>query len=548
MRWQAFPNETFRVAAGVVFALTVVAGGVFQPTLGRAQGEPPAAADAPREQIEIPDQPETIDPATFMPEALAARVTADFSDSSLGEIAQWLREERGLAVLFDQGALAGEGILSSDPVHDVLEDVPLYLLLNRLRVLGLGWYMEDDVLHVTTTATVESRLVTESYVVGELFDAGFAPGDLLEAISDVALDRGGGTEDLGSVQLLGDVLFVLHSRPVHHEVAGLLEALKEHGRRTFILDPPQHAALRAALKETVTADFRDTPLVAALADLALQSGADLRLDLRALRARGLRGREPVTLTLPERRLSTVLTVLLADFGLTWTLQDGVLWITSRAAADRHLKTALFDVRDLCRDKNESWALADAVESQTSPMSWEVAGGPGMIVFPRPGTMLVRQTEHVLDEVAELLERYRYALQTSRPRRPEEPDPDEVLTRYYRMEAPMAEDVARWLPLLVEPESWKSDERPEAPGTVVYVTSGSELRNGRRAVAGEGEASALVVRYAVLIVDQTRRAHGDIAEMIRRIERGDTPVEAIDAMAAPAAMGGMGGFGSGIVAP
>jgi hypothetical protein len=497
----------------------------------------PAAALATAEQSQIADEPKTVDPATLMPPQLAAPATVDFTDSSLNAIVQWLQAEQQVGVLLDTKSLADAGILMSEPVSDRLNNDPLYLLLNRLRSLGLDWYLEDDLLHITTIKTAGERMSTEPYNVGDLFDAGYKSDDLIATIK-AAVDGPwtGGGEDGRSIELLGDVLFVRQTSPMHREVAGLLAALRQHGRQTLTFDPPLHALLRQSLDQNVTVDFQDTPLSAAVRQLAESSGADIRLDTVSLRASRIRDREPVTLKLADRKLSTVLQALLADLRLTWILRDGVLWITTADQAQAFRKTAVFDVRDLCRDESESFALRAAIQNQTKG-PWQ--GGGGTITFARPGTMVVRHTESALQSVLNLLENYRLALRASKPRQRTEADPNEVLTRYYRLQAGIADDLTKHLPQLVRPGTWKDDQHPEATGTILRLTSGAELRDaeGNPVIAETGDPGpsgprALVVNYAVLIIRQTRAAHDEIAKLIDKVEQGDMPE------------GGGGGFGGG----
>lgn len=505
-------------------------------------------APKPKTPPKVPDEPRTIDPATLVPEVLAEKVTVKFDDSSLGELAQWLEDERKIVTVFDGKALGAAGIPLGEPVTDRLDDAPLYLMLNRLNTLGLAWYMEDNILRITTASEANSRLVTQSYNITDLLDAGFKPQNLSQTILRTTSGKWAAENQPnaagGSVRWLGDVLFVRQTDAVHREIQGLLQALRKYGRRTFIYDPPQHEVLRQKLNENVSVDFRDTPLVQAIADLAAQSGADIRLDLAALRLRRIRDREPVTLTLADRKLQTVLPVLLADLDLTWVLRDGVMWITSSAHAAHEYKTAVYFVEDLCQNDNESMQLQSAIESQTEGR-W--SNGEGVIYFARTGAMVVRQTERVLTNVETLLENYRKALRQSKPRKEQQVDPKEVVTRYYRMHSVLADDLENKLSLLVAPGSWKSAAQPEGVGTILKVASIPDVTFGNAAVAdpdsGNGEspqANWLTGSRSVLIVTQTRENHDKIEKVLQRIEFGDQPAQG------GMGMGGMsGGFGSGL---
>src|SRR5690606_9476433 len=112
-------------------------------------------------------------------------------------------------------------------------------------------------------------------------------------------ENGGGESD---IQWLGDVMFVRQTGESHRRLAGLLAALRGHGRRTFIFDPPQHIALREKLDQPISLQLDQAPLVVAVKKIAEAASVDLRLDKPALKEAGISEREPVTLDLEERQL------------------------------------------------------------------------------------------------------------------------------------------------------------------------------------------------------------------------------------------------------
>ena len=411
---------------------------------------------------EIADEPRTIDPATLMPDKLTTRATVDLSESSLGEVMDWLRDEQKLVVLLNNSSLSEIGVLPSEPISDHLDNGPIYLLLNRLRSLNLAWYFENDIVHITSAEDAESRLTTLSYNVGDLLDSDYEQDNLAQVIERIVAPES--WEDVGgaaALTFLGDVMFIRQTEKIQREIQGLLSALRRHARQTFVLDPTQHLAMRQKLKANVSVDFLDTPLVTAVAQLAEQADVDLRLDMPALRVMRVREREPITLKLTDHTLATVLQAITMNFELTWILRDGVLWITSPEDAELFQKIAVYDVRDLCRDEDESDALSDAVTTQTEPALWDDVGGPGTLVFAKPGTMVIRNEERVLMEVLDLLEAYRTALRASKPRDRDKEDPQEVITVYYRMHANVAESLQLLLPAIVKPDSWKDSEARRA---------------------------------------------------------------------------------------
>lgn len=511
--------------------------------------EPAAAAPATEPDLQlpvIPDEPKTVDPGSLLPAQLAASATHDFTDSSLREIIEWLQKEQGLVVLLDTRALADLGLSAAEPVSDRLENAPIYWLLNRLRAIGVTWYFEDDVLHITSPELAEQRPTTLTYNVSDLLDAGYTLDRLIDVISSCiapnSWDTVGGP---GALNSLGDVLFVRQTHEVQWQVKGLLAALRNHARQTFVNDPIQHVALREKLDDPVTINFVGTPLEAAVRQLAQISRVDIRLDLPALQDLGVRERTPVTLKLTDQKLETVLQAIALDLRLTWMLRDGVLWVTTGEKAESCAKTALYDVRDLCRDESEADSLIHAVTSQAEPDSWDVVGGPGAIESIKPGRLVVHHEEKVHMQVLKLLETYRTALRSSRPRDRGAVDPQKLTTVYYRLHANVAESLFQLLPLLVQPDSWKSQTHPEAAGEIYLAASPSDISSLPKAKAPESESDvsvrALVTERAVLIIRQTNAAHDEIAEVIRRVESGDTEGAAgmLGGMG-----GGYGGFGGG----
>ena len=367
----------------------------------------------------IPQEPQTVDPASLVPEKLAVTATVDFEESSLREVAQWVQKHTGATVRLDQTALSDANIPLDAPVSDHLSDAPVYLLLNRLASLGLAWFIDDDVVHITTAENAVQRLRTHSYAISDLLDDGYEPRRVMQAMQslpDALWEQIDGTG--GTVEHLGEALSVRQTAAVHREINGLLAALRKHGEQTYTLDPTEHIRIRNSLDKKLNVQFVDTPLASVVSQLGRQTGIDIRVDTPA----GGRLRDPVSLKLANRKLRTVLHALLAELKLSWILRDGVLWITTADRAERHQKMAVYDVRDLCSDEHEATELQSAVEQQTVGQ-WQSADGTGgRILFPRLGTMLVLQTGDVHREIRGLLRRHRAALRAQNLRDSKAVDP------------------------------------------------------------------------------------------------------------------------------
>ena len=344
--------------------------------------------------------------------------------------------------------------------------------------------------------------------------------------------------------MIGDVIFVRQNEPIHRQVKGLLQALRRHGRQTYVAEPPAHTEIRSALKGKATVTFEGIPIQEAIDQLIQEVKLDIRLDLQSVETVGVRERTPVGVSLKNTPIEVILQALLNDLDLTWILRDGVVWIVAADEAETVRKTAVYDVRDLCRDAEESLALQTAIASQDCE-NWEECGGVGTMAAPKPGILVLYNTESSLTLVLELLEAYRVALRGSKPRQMKGSDPDEVITVFYRLESPVAEGLMALLPDFVEPETWKTAERDEAIGTIRMTASNSDLSSvpGKKTSEGGTGVSLVSRANSVLIIQQTRRCHEEIRQIVQRVQQGD-PDPRYEGQGGGLGGGMGGGFGGG----
>jgi hypothetical protein len=519
------------LAAGSVFA---------QSTVDPSQAAPSASTQSPQDQPatavvaklpQISDEPRTIDPRQFLPESLRADATVDFQSRSLEELVDWLRE-RGVNVVVQQSELANKGVMLADPISDRVEEAPIHFLLDRLSVLNIGWYLQDDIVCITHEEIAANRLTTRPYHLGELLDEQFDADQLIELIQET-IDPASWEcdEGQGRINQVGDMIFVRNTERNQRNVQALLRALREHGRQTLIAVTQANVLIREQLGKKVNVRFRDTPLTEALQILSKDAGVDIRLDKKSIRSTRVRESQPVTLQVENAPLDSVLNFMLGEIGLTWMIRDGVLWATAQSTAEQNTVTAVYDVRDLSADENEAWALSEAISEQM-PDNWEQASTTSRIGFAKPGIMIAWGLESDQAEILRLLESYRTALRSSKVRKPAVPAEDEAITLYYRLHSNVATDLKAALPELVQPDSWQS-RNPGAIGTILMLESRPELPAGKPEVP----AVPLVIERKVLVVHQHRSVHEKISELVRNIENGNASNGGMHG-------GGMGGMGGG----
>ena len=521
-----------RIGAAILLGVT----GAILATTSFAQEKPADAAKPEAAKVVIADEPKLVDAATLVDAKLRQNATVTFEEASLSEVAAWIQKTTGFNVALDVRSLEAAGLDGDSPITERLQDAPIYLLLDRLERFDIAWRLQDRVLTLDARSGAQTHFNIQ-YNVGDLLDQGFE-GDELQSVlrensgvTDWSQD--GGT---GQIALLGDVLFVRQTSRNHRRIAGLLEGLRKPARRTVIDEPVVHVAIRASLDRPANVKFAAKPLAAAIEELSKNAAIDIRLDRIALRSGKITERTPVTFELTEQSLRTTLNLLVAKYKLSWVVRDGAVWITTdeESRNPANLRSAVFDVRDLCPDTNMSTELGMAIQDQADSCSWEDDGDIGSLAFAKSGIMVVSQAERGLDSIQTLLENYRVALRNSKRRVNPDSDPESVIKRYYRMPTEVAVDLEKELPTLLAPGTWKSEKTPMGVGSI------RRLQSWRAAApttdASKGEVNTDATSYSILIIEQKRKVHTEFADLLHKIQFGE---------GGPAFGGGMGGMGGGM---
>jgi hypothetical protein len=214
------------------------------------------------------------------------------------------------------------------------------------------------------------------------------------------------------------------------------------------------AAIEKALAETVEEfTFDQTPLTDVIDQLHKQYKINILLDGRALEGMSIdSSTEQVTLSLSGVSLRSALNLMLGGKGLTYTIHNEVLYITTPDEAQTILVTRVYEVADLvrCRDeKDVVWydydPLIDAIENVSD---WEYCGGGtvrtrGLMAcgdFGGAHVLILSTTLEYHEKIAKLLEEIRkIAAKAGSDQKPPmrqrpKPKPDES-TRHPRATSP-----------------------------------------------------------------------------------------------------------------
>ncbi|MEQ1829426.1 MAG: hypothetical protein ABL921_25910, partial [Pirellula sp.] len=245
-------------------------------------------------------------------------------------------------------------------------------------------------------------------------------------------------------------------------IKGVLAAIRNHGRRTWTFESPQHVRIRQGLLKTVTAKFDGMPLNRVIEDLSRRGGLDIRFDQLKCESAGQSLRTPINISIKDRSLQSILNLILKPRNLMTSIRDGVIWIVPMGDDEDDFVSAVMDVKDLCRNESESASLRETIESQTGDV-WQSQGGSCSIRFAKNGTMVVFGPESVIDQVEQLIERYRQVLRVSKPRGSRVDT--KIETHYYVVQNDLADTAIVVLPKMIEPDSWQNESNPKAPGKI-----------------------------------------------------------------------------------
>jgi hypothetical protein len=160
----------------------------------------------------------------------------------------------------------------------------------------------------------------------------------------------------------------------------------------------QRARIEIALEERTEMLFCDQPLSDVIDYLKNRHEIEIQLDQKPLVDAGIGSDTTITRNLKGLALRSALRLALGDLDLSYTIQNGVLLITTKMSADAMVFPRVYQVADLLTaDKS----LIETITSSVRPDSWKPTGGPG-IISELGKTLIVCQSQEAHEDIADLL--------------------------------------------------------------------------------------------------------------------------------------------------
>lgn len=207
-------------------ACLVAANCAWHPQLGLAQSNtPPAPSKAAPEYLPALSEKEArIEAELDQPTSL------EFVETPLKDVVDYLKSRHQIEIVLDEKALEEAGIGADTPVTRQLHSTSLRSALKLFcRPLELTFYIDNDVLNLTTPDVADSELVTRTYPVLDLLDGGDDYDSLIEAITTTvrpqSWDEVGGPGSICEVATSSS-LVISQTHESHEEVLRLLRALR----------------------------------------------------------------------------------------------------------------------------------------------------------------------------------------------------------------------------------------------------------------------------------------------------------------------------------
>jgi hypothetical protein len=188
----------------------------------------------------------------------------------------------------------------------------------------------------------------------------------------------------------------------------------------------------AALQQPTTLEFLDLPLEDSLTFLKEYHNIPVYIEKSAIKEAEVSLDSTVTLKLHGVRFESALKLMLQPLLLDYLVEDDVLKITSKKAAQKKLITRTYPVADLCQElsridgdderrngnnaenatrpgSHPYTALINAITATIDPDSWEELSGDGSSTPMRQaGSLVIRQTWSVHRKILQLLRDLREA--------------------------------------------------------------------------------------------------------------------------------------------
>ena len=488
---------------------------------------------------------------------LAKPTKIEIIDTPMREVMQFISEQHGMTILFDEAALKEAGVGSETTMTMNLKsasvDSALRLLLRPLKLTHV--VTVDGLVTITTAEAARGRLTTRIYAVQDLIATKDDLGEefldyqgLIEAISAAISPHGWDTPDPSSFATIVGLNGTLAAHQIqdsHQAIVGLLATLREAKKRqektpgggsimvcNNKLEEAAYYRIRDALEKPQIFKYDDQRLREIIEFMEKKTGLNFQFDETALKETGISDHDSLNINMRGLPARVALKSLLEPLKCNYIIRDEIVLITTKEVTDGLLETRIYPVADLLqagelfdegerRERRED-RLTETIGNTVTPELWEARGGSGTIKTHMPSrSLIVTQTAEVHAALEEYLERMRTELRehppATAPAAPKVMTPDQIVVKVFPLVPSTsgsyipAADVAQIVKDTVGAKAWQAD--------------GLYARPVERVVpAVEGGKDARGATYPSLVVRQTVAVQRNIRRLLKELHVDYVPAE------------------------
>ncbi|MFK8111328.1 MAG: RNA polymerase sigma factor [Rubripirellula sp.] len=166
------------------------------------------------------------------------------------------------------------------------------------------------------------------------------------------------------------------------------------------IDEEAEKKIAAALASETRVQFADTPLNDAVNTLSALHQVPIMINRRALEEIGLSSDIPVRLEMAGVKLKSVLSLVLSELDLTYTVQGESLTITSVEDAEQNLINRVYWLEGTGLPSGDFQSILESIQTSITPETWEALGGPSTmapLISARPA-IVISTTYHVHENI------------------------------------------------------------------------------------------------------------------------------------------------------
>jgi hypothetical protein len=152
------------------------------------------------------------------------------------------------------------------------------------------------------------------------------------------------------------------------------------------------------LDSSISVDVKNKPFESVLDYLRTKTGLPIVVDQDSLKQVDASYDSPVTVSMKNVSVRTLLHKTLADLGLTYIIRNESIYVVSPAIAKQAMVTRTYYAQDLIPSglgyftAVQAAQLIELIQSTVNPQSWKANGGDGVIEYdPITGGLVVKQS-------------------------------------------------------------------------------------------------------------------------------------------------------------